>query len=95
MCDLGDTKQSNWITKNYIEYFSKIYDFSIFKCPFKAGTYVFRPVSKIQEISLDLPSMFPVNKSGDVKTTLKGKRTGAKKLEMVYETSETYMLIEG
>lgn len=94
MCDLKDSKQSNWITKNYIEYFSTIYDFGIFKCPFKAGTYIFRPVSHIQVVALDLPSMFPVNKSGDVRTILKGKKIGGKKLEMMYETSESYMLAE-
>lgn len=92
MCDLKDSQHSNWIIKSYIEYFSKIYDFDIFKCPFKAATYIFRPVSQIQIIALDLPSMFPVNKSGDVKTILKGKKIGNKKLEMIYETSETYML---
>lgn len=94
MCNLQNA-QSNWIIKGYIEYFSKIYDFGIFKCPFKSGIYIFRPISQSQTISLDLPSVFPVNKSGDVKTTLKGRRVGGKKAEMVYETSESYMLREG
>lgn len=94
MCDLRNSKQSNWIAKNFIEYFSKIYDFGIFTCPLPAGVYVYRPVSKIQVMSLDLPGMFPVNKGGDVRTTLKAKKIGGRKAEMVYETSEKYMLAE-
>lgn len=94
-CNLEQAKKSNWVVKNFVEYFSNIYDFTIFKCPMKPGNYIYRPSKPIKSIFLDLPGMFPVNKSGDVRTTLKGRKIGGgRKLEMMYETRETYMLGE-
>lgn len=94
-CNIEQAKRSNWVVKGFYEYFSQIYDFEIFKCPMKKGNFIYRPSRPIKVINLDLPAMFPVNKSGDVKTTLKVRKVGGgRKLEMMYETKETYMLAE-